>query len=213
MGDAPPDRARGGLRAKQRVAVMRRVQGTALDLFEAHGFDGVTVEQIAAASEVSAPTVYRHFGTKEQVVLWDEYDPLLFATIAERLPHDAVLAAVRDGLVQALDGIYAADATRILRRARLLVEHQALEAANAASMTKLRRGLAKVFIDASACRDALEADVAAAAIVGTLEVAIEHWVESGGREPLRRLFRAALRRLGRLVKMTTGGVKSTTRAK
>jgi AcrR family transcriptional regulator len=180
---------------------MRRVQRAALDLFEAQGFDAVTVEQIAEASEVSAPTIYRHFGAKEQIVLWDDYDPLLFASIAERLPHDAVLAAVRDGLVRALDRIYSEDAERILRRARLLVAHPALEAANASSMAALRRGLAKVLTDTGACRDALEADVMAAAIVGTLEVAMEHWVAGEGREPLRRLFKSAFRRLGRLARV------------
>jgi AcrR family transcriptional regulator len=198
MRDAPEDKAPDSLRAKKRIALMRHAQRAALDLFEAHGFDAVTVEQIAAAAEVSTPTIYRHFGTKEQIVLWDEYDPLLLASIAERLPHRAALAAVRDGLVGALDPIYAKDAARILRRARLIIEHPALGAANAASMSALRRGLAKTFADANACRDALEADVMAAAIVGTLEVAIEHWVEGGGREPLRRLFTSAFRRLGRI---------------
>jgi AcrR family transcriptional regulator len=187
---------------------MRRVQRSALDLFEAHGFDAVTVEQIAAVAEVSPPTVYRHFGTKEKIVLWDEYDPLLFAAIAERLPHDALLVAVCDGLVRALDRIYSADAPRILRRARLVVQHEALAAANTASMAALRRGLAKILSDASASRDALEADVMAAAIVATLEVAIEHWVAGGGREPLRLLFKEAFRRLERLAKTTAGGAGS-----
>ena len=65
-----------GLRERKRYAAMRLVQEVALDLFDAHGYADVTVERIAAASDVSPSSVYRYFGTKEQIVLWDENDPI-----------------------------------------------------------------------------------------------------------------------------------------
>ena len=34
-------------------------------LFAAHGFDGVSIEEIASAAEVSKPVIYEHFGGKE----------------------------------------------------------------------------------------------------------------------------------------------------
>src|SRR5688572_21914373 len=93
-------------RARRRSQTMRRVQEAALDLFERRGFDEVRIEEIAAASEVSSATIYRHFGTKERIVLWDEYDPMLEAAIAERLPGAAPLPAVREALVASLDRVY-----------------------------------------------------------------------------------------------------------
>ncbi|HEY7594201.1 MAG TPA: helix-turn-helix domain-containing protein, partial [Actinophytocola sp.] len=40
---------------------MRTIQEQALDLFDARGFDAVTIEEIAAAAEVSPSSVYRYF--------------------------------------------------------------------------------------------------------------------------------------------------------
>jgi AcrR family transcriptional regulator len=185
------------VRWRRHVALMRRVQSVALDLFEARGFEGVTIEEIAARADVSAPTVYRKFGTKEGIVLWDEYDPMLLAAVAERLRVEPIALAVRRALVSSLDRVYAADSDRILRRARLMANVAALRAANSAAMAATRRDLAKVLVDAAACADDLEADVVAAALVGTLEVAVDHWVRSEGKRSLRNCFDGALRRLAR----------------
>src|SRR5262249_52601064 len=84
----------GGLRQLKKLETMRHVQLTALGLFEKHGFDTVTIEEIAKAARVSAPTIYRYFSTKEGLVLWDDYDPLLLRALAERLRVDALGDAI-----------------------------------------------------------------------------------------------------------------------
>lgn len=50
---------------------MRRVQGVALDLYDQHGYGAVTIEEIADRADVSPSSVYRHFGTKEGILLWN----------------------------------------------------------------------------------------------------------------------------------------------
>lgn len=73
----------------------------ALELFEQHGFDGVTVEEIAAAAVVSARTFYRYFGSKEGV-LFDQQDELLAVlhrTIVTEQPDQPAIAAVRAAIV------------------------------------------------------------------------------------------------------------------
>jgi AcrR family transcriptional regulator len=177
---------------------MRQIQSAALDLFEARGFGSVTVEEIAAAAEVSPPTIYRQFGTKEQLVLWDEYDPLLFAAIRDRLKCEAPLEAVRNGLVEMLDEIYADDAARIRRRTRLLLASPALEAANAAAIATMRGGLAKLFADASPNLDAVDAELLSAILVASLEVSVRRWYETGDAS-LAAIFDDAFARLGRLL--------------
>jgi AcrR family transcriptional regulator len=49
---------------------MVEVQRIAMRMMRSSGFSNVTVEQIAEAADVSPPTVYRYFGTKEALVLW-----------------------------------------------------------------------------------------------------------------------------------------------
>ncbi len=53
------------------------------DLFDGRGFEKVSIEDIAAAAEVSPSSVYRYFGTKERIVLHDEVD-LRFVDAVER---------------------------------------------------------------------------------------------------------------------------------
>ncbi|HZO12079.1 MAG TPA: TetR family transcriptional regulator [Polyangiaceae bacterium] len=185
-------------RTRRRIAGMRRVQQSALDLFERNGFDQVTVEQIARAADVGVATVYRQFGTKEGIVLWDEYDPMLFEAIAAKLPARRLRDAILEALIEALDRIYAGDAERILRRARLILTHPSIAAAAAAGQAELRRGLAEVLRRKRACTSSLEADVVAAAVAGTLEAAAAHWVRAGGAPPLRRYLKRAFDRLDRL---------------
>ena len=183
------------VRAKRRLEVMGRIQAAALDLFDARAFDRVTIEEIAAAAEVSAPTVYRHFGTKEQIVLWDEYDAALFHVLEERLRSRPLLDAVREAVFVPLNRVYTADAGRILRRARLGNKEPAIRAARDSNLGLFRTALARTFITAEACRDQLEADVIAGAVIATLQTAIDHWSAADGKEPLRRFIQRAFRHL------------------
>jgi AcrR family transcriptional regulator len=58
-----------GLRERMRAAVRAEVVEAAHRLFSERGFDGTTVDQIAAEVGVSRATLFRYFGTKEDIVL------------------------------------------------------------------------------------------------------------------------------------------------
>lgn len=62
---------------------MTHIQERALDLFASRGFAEVSVDDIAAAAEVSASTIYRYFGTKEGILIYDDFDQLSDDTILE----------------------------------------------------------------------------------------------------------------------------------
>lgn len=192
-------------RSRRRVEAMRRVQDAALDLFEGRGYAAVTVDEIAAAAGVGPATVYRRFGTKEGVVLWDEYDPLLLDLLAPRLREAPLLSAVEGALVEALDRIYRADRRRILRRSRLLLSEPSLLAAAALQGVELRGALAALFEKEGAARDAFDAAVAAAAVVATLETAVRRWVDERGRTPMSEVLQDAFSALGRLSGGRTAG--------
>jgi AcrR family transcriptional regulator len=49
------------------------------------------VEEIADAAAISPRTFFRYFPTKEDVVVWDEYDPLALELLQSR-PDDEPLA-------------------------------------------------------------------------------------------------------------------------
>ena len=176
------------LRDDKRRWTMREVQAAALDLFEANGFDAVSVEAIAAAAGVSAPTVYRHFGSKERIVVWDDYDPDMLATMAGHAPHQPPLAAIESGLIEAIDRVYTADARRILRRARLILSEPALQDANAPVLAETRAALSAMLVEAYPRLEPDRAGLLAAVVVVALEAAVNRWVAADGKNSLKAHF-------------------------
>jgi AcrR family transcriptional regulator len=58
-----------GLRARKKARTHDAIADAAIALFLEHGFDHVSVTDIAAAAEVSKPTLFRYFATKDDLVL------------------------------------------------------------------------------------------------------------------------------------------------
>ena len=92
-----------------------------MSLFEARGFDEVTVEEIADAALVSPRTFYRYFGSKEGV-LYDDQDELMGLVreaIAAHPADEPPLAAVRAGVLALARRTQADDIDLSRRRMRL----------------------------------------------------------------------------------------------
>jgi len=93
-----------GLRERKKARTRAAIQRHALRLFREQGYDETTVSQIAEAAEVSESTFFRYFPNKEDVVLWDEFDPrvadVFLAQPAGTRPIEAVRTAVREVLGQ-----------------------------------------------------------------------------------------------------------------
>src|SRR5689334_3658651 len=89
-----------GLRERWRAKARQTIQERALDLFDERGFGAVTIEEIAAAAEVSPSSVYRYFGTKEGLIVADEFDTMSEETLRELFdptdPVGAMIQIVRD---------------------------------------------------------------------------------------------------------------------
>ena len=67
-----PDATRTSGRSGRHGATRREhIAATAMELFLAHGFDAVTVDDIAAAADVGRATVFRYFGEKAEIVFAD----------------------------------------------------------------------------------------------------------------------------------------------
>lgn len=61
------------LRERKKLAAWRAISEAALRLFEEQGFEATTIEQIAAAANVSRATFFNYFASKEAVVF--DQDP------------------------------------------------------------------------------------------------------------------------------------------
>jgi AcrR family transcriptional regulator len=58
-----------GLRERKKRRTYQVLSDTAVRLFLEKGFDAVSVAEVAAAAEVSKPTLFRYFPAKEDLVL------------------------------------------------------------------------------------------------------------------------------------------------
>jgi AcrR family transcriptional regulator len=181
------------LRERKRLAAMHRTQTVALELFEREGFDEVTIERIAAEADVSPSSVYRYFGTKERLVIWDEYDPAALAAIAEELDDHPPLEAVRRVVTAIFSAAVAADEERIRRRLRLAYATPSIEAASALEAYQMAGLIAGVLGDRLG-RDPMDLDlqVTAHAMVGGLLGALRHWYASGFSAPFDAVVEAPL---------------------
>jgi len=103
------------------------IQQAALRLFAEQGFERTTVEQIAAAADVSPATFFRYYPAKEAVVRSDEFDLLLVRGLAERPPEEGLYEAVRAAVHQVLPYIEQARDT-VLERYRLVAGSPGLRA-------------------------------------------------------------------------------------
>ncbi|WP_345009456.1 TetR/AcrR family transcriptional regulator [Streptomyces shaanxiensis] len=59
-----------GLRERKKQRMYQTLSDTAVRLFLERGFDAVSVAEVAAAAEISKPTLFRYFPTKEDLVLY-----------------------------------------------------------------------------------------------------------------------------------------------
>ncbi|AGU52753.1 transcriptional regulator, TetR family [Variovorax paradoxus B4] len=57
-----------GRRERRRAQTLDHVATTAMQLFEANGYDATTMEQIALQADVAKGTLYNHFATKEAIL-------------------------------------------------------------------------------------------------------------------------------------------------
>ncbi|MFS8199237.1 TetR/AcrR family transcriptional regulator [Streptomyces sp. CWNU-52B] len=59
-----------GLRERKKLRMYRDVSDIAISLFLEKGFERVSVAEVAAAAEISKPTLFRYFPSKEDLVLY-----------------------------------------------------------------------------------------------------------------------------------------------
>jgi AcrR family transcriptional regulator len=167
------------LREIGRDAVRARITEIALDLFAEHGFDQVTVDQIAAAAGMSGRTFHRYFPAKEDVVVgepeqWGEFVRDAFAARpADEPVWDSLLASF-EAFVDLL-----AQNGRVQRgkfAMRVLVSTASLRARNLEKHQLWGRMLVPLVAARLADDDsALRAEIVVQAALACLDVAFTTW--------------------------------------
>lgn len=181
MPDAP------GLRERKKQRTRRAIEQAALELFEAHGFDGTTIDDIAAAAEIAPRTFFHYFPSKEDVVVTD-YALRLDAIVGllrdgpeEQTPWRALRAAF---LEVAAD--YEPERHQLLRRFRIISTTPSVNARSLQLQAEWEDAVAvavskRLEVDVS---QNIEPRLLAGAALAAMRASLAHWLAAGGHSTL-----------------------------
>ncbi|WP_046472083.1 TetR family transcriptional regulator [Allosalinactinospora lopnorensis] len=175
-------------RERKKARTRRAIQEAALRLFLDKGYEETTVAQIAQAAGVSHMTFFRYFPTKEDVVIEDEYDPMIEELIRSRPADEPPAARVRHAVTQELALIGAADREVVLTRLRLMLSTPALRARLWENQYRTQRLLERALSgEDDPAPVPLRTRVIASACLAALVTALTTWAESDGADDLPAL--------------------------
>jgi AcrR family transcriptional regulator len=193
------------LRERKKLATRRGIRRVALELIAERGFSHVTVEDIAAAADVSPRTFFNYFPSKEAVLYGA--DPGRAEEVRARLVHDLpghsaleVLRLVLTDRARQLAAELAelgGDPARWAAQMKAAHADPQLRAAQASHMAQVEASFA------SALGERLGTDpdhdpyptLLASAATAVLRATMSFWAGAGGTVPLEQLADAAFRAL------------------
>ena len=157
--------------ARTHAALLR----AALELFEQRGYDATTAAAIAARAGVTEMTFFRHFASKDAVLVDDPYDPLIAEAVARQPVELPPLAAVVTGVREAWGAVPAPAAAEVRDRLRIVSRTPSLQGALARNSAITAHAIAEALRSRGTSTG--DARVAAAATIGALNAALLEWAD------------------------------------
>lgn len=176
---------------RTRQMASREILDTALRLFTEQGYDETTIAQIAREAGVSQRTLFRYFGSKEDLLGGDQdrFWRVLADTVGEQPAEAGVWEALRAGVAAVL-ALHDSRA-QALERFRLLHNTASLRAGWLEKRLRFQEGLLPL-VEARMGIAAGRTDPRARAVIATafacLDAASMTWVENGGKGDLMDLY-------------------------
>jgi AcrR family transcriptional regulator len=165
----------------------------ALELFEERGFDNATAAEIASRAGVSEMTFFRHFASKDAVLIADPYDPLIAAAVAAQPSDLGALEAAATGVADAWRTVPGPAADEVRERLRIVAQTPSLRGALARNSIATEEAIAEALVSRGS--DPAESRIAAAAVVAALSASLLVWA-AGGESDLGSAVLRAVRVMG-----------------
>jgi AcrR family transcriptional regulator len=174
-------------RARKRDETHERIYTAAMRLFTEHGFEQVSVAQIAAAAGVSVPTFYAHFASKERVVLPVPTGEAIAAVLAGQPACASLADRVRGAILAWFADSGPEERAHSLARWRVVARSPALRVRAA----EYERATAAMLVEAlppGPDRGTVRADdVVVTAYMAVLTAVLLAWAADDGRQALEDL--------------------------
>lgn len=194
-----------GLRELKKTRTRQAIQQAAMRLFGTQGYAATTVEQIAAAAEISTATFYRYYSDKEDIVFGDDDHALVEEVVAARPPHET-LGDTIGALFQRLAAELEADKDAVIVRVRLMHGVPGLQARRWATRQKTADLLARLLAPRVRTEpDDHELRLAIAVALAAEAETLFYWVRTGGTRSLAALLADALAKIQPALRMRVPG--------
>jgi AcrR family transcriptional regulator len=171
-----------GLRLRKRQQTRDRLTRVAMALFLDRGFEATTLDDIAAAADISRRSFFHYFASKEDVVFaWhEESTAALIAAVAAQPANESMLAAAENAISAMAKQLEPSEA---IAMARLKRDNPALQARDQVKYEKVERALAEA-LGKRAGHEAekLQARLVAMITTGAMRIGAEFWAADGGCE-------------------------------
>lgn len=186
-----------GLRERKRQQTRERLTRAAMALFLERGFEATTLDDIAAAADISRRSFFHYFASKEDVVFaWqEEITAALIAAVAARPSDESMLTAAENAISAMARQV---DANEAIAMSCLKRDNPALRARDQVKYEKLERalaeGLGKRAGTKASVKTEREARLVAMIATGAMRVGQEVWTSEGAHEKpeasVKRIFAA-----------------------
>ncbi|MCL8011902.1 TetR/AcrR family transcriptional regulator [Streptomyces sp. AS02] len=189
----PSDRPQLGLRERKKIKTRTAIRTATYALIKEQGYDATTIEQIAERAEVSPSTVFRYFPTKEDIVLTDEYDPILLDELRKRPADEPWMDSLRYVMRLAIGAATEEEPEVVRLRSHLLVQVPAVRSRMLESMSVTGRMLSEAIAERTGMpRDSFEVRVFTMSLIGGLAEISLYWAENDFKDDLNSLLDRAL---------------------
>ena len=186
------------------------IQAQAVRIFAERGYDATSVADVAEAAGVPPVTVYRHFPTKEDLVLVDRNGPLIAEQIAATSPAQPLVRRIGIALIRSAEALTGADQEGdpianerfLLTRLQLMNTTPALRARHLDNQYALQRAIVDALGPGAAGFDAtddetgtdaaFQAQAAVSACLAAMHTALVRWAEDDGIDELPDVVAGAL---------------------
>ncbi|MBF9132975.1 TetR family transcriptional regulator [Plantactinospora sp. S1510] len=202
-----------GLRERKRQRTHDALSEAAISLFLQHGYDQVSVADVAAAAEVSKPTLFKYFPSKEDLVLHRILDHRAEAArvVRDRSPGEAPLVALHRHFLAGLarrDPVTGLnDHPEVLAFHGMVFGTPSLAARVAQYATHDEGALAEALAEAAPAAGTLDARLAASQIIAVQRVlARENWRRLTEGQAAAEVHPVAVAAVDRAFQLLTGGL-------
>ncbi|SEL81826.1 TetR/AcrR family transcriptional regulator [Streptacidiphilus jiangxiensis] len=177
---------------RSRQVAVEQILDTAVRLFVEQGYEQTTIAQIAREAGISQRSLFRYFGTKEDLVCGDQeaLGALLKRTVEQQPAELSPWDALRAGFELVLTANHTPE--RVLELSRLIFATPSLHARYIEKRLRWQADLVPVVQVRLGGGVGATPDPRAKAIVATVfacvDAATELWAQSGGRLDLAELY-------------------------